>query len=94
MIANVRLRLNRHPPKLLLSGAIICLIGLTTVLIDLNIGRSQTGVWGMMVFIIGVLVMFLGLKKRTRKKIANMLDPCQYCRCTNCGLRHNHWTHD
>lgn len=40
------------------------------------------------------LVMFLGLKKRTRKKIANMLDPCRCCRCTNCGLRHNHWTHD
>jgi len=93
VLTNVRFRLNR-PPKLVLAGTIILLISSLIVIIDVNIGRSDIGILGIYGWIIGIVLLFLSLKKSTRRKIVRTLEPCECCKCTNCGLRHNHWTHD
>ena len=57
-------------------------------------GNNDVGVVGIFIFLVGFLILFFGLSKRTRGKIAGVLDPCQCCKCKNCSENHNHWTHD
>jgi len=57
-------------------------------------GNIDVGYAGIAIAMVGFLIVFFSLSKRNRIKVANALDPCQCCKCTNCGENHNHWTHD
>ena len=46
-------------------------------------------------FITGVVLLAVGLLRRTKeKKKEEVRFGCKCCRCSNCSLDHNHWTHD
>ena len=58
---------------------------------------------GMVLFIAGLLTLFLSLNKRNQIKVGGVLDAvgdalvktnCMCCKCQNCDRYHNHWTHD
>ncbi|GEM_PF-3109915 len=87
-------RKGKSPPKLILVGAIVLLITSLLALYGMKTGNSDIGITGIAGTIVGLVILFFSLSKRKRKFIANVLDPCQCCKCTNCGRNHNHWTHD
>ncbi len=77
-----------------MAGLIIILIGMLIAIFDAGIQRTEIGTYWLPVVLLGVAVIVFSLKKSTKRKIANVLDPCQCCKCTNCGRNHNHWVHD
>ncbi len=46
-------------------------------------------------FILGCVLLAVGLMRRSKqKKTKEIKFGCKCCRCSNCSLEHNHWTHD
>jgi len=58
--------------------------------------QNQSILISFVIIIIGVAMIaqrrFLPGLAKVAKDITK--ENCQCCKCTNCGLRHNHWTHD
>ena len=81
--------------KVRMAGLIIILIGMLIAIFDAGIKRTEIGLYWLPVVLLGVAVIGFSLKNSTKKKISKGLglDPCQCCKCTNCGRDHNHWTH-
>ena len=46
-------------------------------------------------FILGTVLLAVGLLRKSKeKKTQEIKFGCKCCRCSNCSLEHNHWTHD
>lgn len=46
-------------------------------------------------FTLGSVLLAVGLLRKSKeKKIKEIKFGCKCCRCSNCSLEHNHWTHD
>jgi hypothetical protein len=46
-------------------------------------------------FIISMVLLAVGLLRKSKeKKTKEIKFGCKCCRCSNCSLEHNHWTHD
>ena len=95
-------REGRSRPKLALVGGIILTIGIFVVMYGTNIRNLDIGVGGGFAVMAGTLMLLFSLSKRNQIRFAKGIertkkvfeDPCQCCKCTNCGRNHNHWTHD
>jgi len=95
-------RKGKARPKLALAGGIVFAIGALSVMYGVNIRNLDIGLGSAFVVSIGTLMMLFSLSKRNQSrfrkgvKITSKIfqDPCHCCKCTNCGLNHNHWTHD
>ena len=99
--------------KMRVGGLISLVVGL--ILIQymaapaIRTGNTVEGIAllsGMVLFIAGLLTLFLSLNKRNRIKVGKGIDAvagtineittsnCMCCKCQNCDRYHNHWTHD
>ena len=72
--------------------------------LDSDEGASSAGKFGSLIagliiavpfFILGSVLLAVGLLRKSKeKKTKEVKFGCKCCRCSNCSLEHNHWTHD
>jgi len=70
--------------KIRLLGLVVVLVGIVILALNKDT-HSQT-------FIISFALIVIGMVMIAGKRIFEK--SCNCCKCTNCGLNHNHWTHD
>lgn len=92
----------RARPKLALAGAIVLAAGILLINYFVGIRNMDYAMGSAFLVTAGVVMLFFSLKKGHQIRLSRGMDraakafkdPCQCCKCQNCGRNHNHWTHD
>ena len=100
----------RARPKLAVIGAIslaigillVHFIGIPTMYSEGKFDDNHALTAGMIGIMAGVVMLLLSLSKKRQGQLASgmesiskALEPdCNCCKCNNCDMNHNHWTHD
>ena len=96
-------RKGKARPKLALAGAIILAVGILFIVYGENIVDFDTRMLvGVVAVPAGTIMLLFSISKRNQIRFAKGIErtkkafdePCQCCKCQNCGRDHNHWTHD
>lgn len=95
-------------PKLTLIGIICLVVGALLIhyvgVPELRADRMSDNpalLAGIISLMAGTMMIILSLSKRNQRRFSKGMDAvgdamkpsCNCCQCTNCDLRHNHWTH-
>lgn len=97
----------RDRPKLAILGAIFFVTGiLIGWYFGVNKNMLEVFIGSGVLSLIGFVMLLFSPSRRNQTKLADGIvkilreltkppkQRCNCCKCTNCGLRHNHWTHD
>jgi hypothetical protein len=77
-----------------LLGVLLLIMGFLVSISAIQNHNQNIGTLAIVLALIG-MVMILQKKGLIRfGKNLTAPPPCNCCKCTNCGIRHNHWTHD